>query len=51
MYDKVPVLMGSLVAAVAPVIPGPSQGEWQSVAMAAIALLVRELVWWFRNRR
>lgn len=50
-YDKVPVVLGSLVAGVVPVIPGPTEGEWTATLFGLVALAVRELVWWLRNRR
>lgn len=63
MYDKVPALVaGAVMTAanvVAPVIPvevltnlpGPSRSEYVGVVSTIVTLLIRELVWWFRNRK
>lgn len=50
MYDKVPGLMAAAVTTAAPYLPGPTRDEWVGTGMALAALLVRELIWWLRNR-
>lgn len=58
-YDILPAALALPVSAVgdvlinqgAPALPGPTQSEWSGLIMAALALAVRELLWWFRNRK
>lgn len=49
--DRIPAVTGLVSAAVATGIPGPTHEEWTGVAMAFVALVIREAVWWLRNRR
>lgn len=51
MQDKVPALVATGALAVAPVLPGPTKDEWAAAAFGFAALLIRELVFWFRNRK
>lgn len=32
-------------------LPGPTRDEWAGVVFGVLALAVRELVWWLKNRR
>lgn len=53
-FDIVPSALALPMAAVADVAiapSGPSQSEWSGLVMAALALVVRELLWWLRNRK
>lgn len=49
--DVIPASLGALVAAVVPALPGPTRDEWGGAIVAVVALLVRELAWFLRNRR
>lgn len=51
MYDKVPGMVTAAVVAAAPVLPGPTRDEWVGTASALAALLLREFLWWLRNRK
>lgn len=51
MYDKVPAAVSAVVLGALPVVPGPSKAEWAATLGGLLALGVRELVWWLRNRR
>lgn len=50
MYDKVPAATTAVVLTVAPQLPGPTRDEWVGMASGLFALVVRELLWWLRNR-
>lgn len=50
MYDGVPVVSGLVTTGVLAQV-GPTKEEWSGVVMAVLALVVRELVWWLRNRK
>lgn len=50
MYDKVPAAVAALAVSAAPVVPGPTKDEWVATAAGLFTLLLRELVWWIRNR-
>lgn len=49
-YDKVPAVVTAAVLGGLPVV-GPSRDEWAAAIGGALALLVREILWWVRNRR
>lgn len=49
--DKVPATVASIVAVAAPTVPGPTKDEWAGMVMALGALVIREVIWWIRNRR
>lgn len=49
-YDSVPVVAAAAVLTAAPALPGPTRDEWAGAAFGVLALVVRELVWWIRNR-
>jgi len=49
--DSTPMLAGVVAAATLPVLPGPTKDEWAGAVVAVVALLVRELFWFLRNRR
>lgn len=51
MYDKVPALIAALGVTAAPILPGPTRDEWAGTIGGLLALVVRELIYWFRNRR
>ena len=51
MHDKVPFLVASVMSSAAPVLPGPTQDEWTGTVMALVALVIREVVYWWRNRK
>lgn len=50
MHDKVPFLVASSVMSVTPVLPGPTRDEYVGLGMTLVGLLIRELVYWLRNR-
>lgn len=50
MYDKVPAALTATALSVAPVLPGPSKNEWGLAVAGLFTLVIRELVWWLRNR-
>lgn len=50
-YDVVPAALSLPVATAADLATGPSQSEWKGLIIAALTLLVREALWWFRNRK
>lgn len=53
-YDAVPAALTLPLVAVADVAansPGPTESEWSGLLMAALALAVREVLWWLRNRK
>lgn len=50
-HDPLPGVVGTAVATVLPNLPGPTKDEWAGALVAVVALVVRELVWWVRNRR
>lgn len=50
-YDGVPATIASAVLAVTPALPGPTRNEWAVALGGLVALVVRELAWWLRNRR
>lgn len=49
--DLVPSSIGALVASAVPAVPGPTKNEWGIAIVGLASLLVRELVWWIRNRK
>lgn len=53
MYDKVPALSGLATAVIAPeFIPtGPSKSDWSAAIAGVLVLVVREVVWFIRNRK
>lgn len=51
MHDKVPFVVGALTAGVLPSVPGPTHNEWGIALVGLGSLLIRELVWWLRNRK
>lgn len=51
MHDKIPFVVGTMAAGVAPVLPGPTRSEWAAAGVALVSLAIREIVWWLRNRR
>lgn len=51
MYDKVPGMLTAVVTTAAPMLPGPTRDEWVGTGMALAALLLRELIYWIRNRK
>lgn len=51
MYDKTPAALAALAVSAVPALPGPSKNEWSIAVVGLVSLLVREAVWWLRNRR
>lgn len=49
--DHVPGMVTGALVAVSPALPGPTRDEWVGAAFGLVALAIRELVYWIRNRR
>lgn len=50
-HDPVPGLVALAGVTMLPSLPGPTKDEWAGALVGVVALVVREFVWWIRNRK
>lgn len=50
-HDKIPAVVAGAVMSVVPSLPGPTRDEYVGLGMTIVGLLIREFVYWLRNRR